>query len=302
MKNILITGVNGFIGTHCYDYFRKKDCNVYGIDILQSDKPNCKTGSISRDLLTSFNIKFDTIIHLAGSGSVSQAKNNPELEEKKTVESTSILINFIKENCPEAKILYASSAAVYGNDYSVNINEDAAPAPFSVYGMHKLKVEQLLKTASNEDNLNVCILRFFSVYGEGLRKQVLWDFTNRLLDNINEPVINCFGTGTESRDFVHIDDVVKMFDFASTLQSSFEILNCGTGIPRTIKSILSKIAEKLQYKGQLEFEQDLQPGNPLFLVADVTKATKLGYTAEVSFNQGLDNFLKWVLEVRSNGK
>lgn len=302
MKNILITGVNGFIGTHCYNYFLSKGNNVYGIDICTSDKSNCLTGNISQDLLESFNMKFDLIIHLAGSGSVSQANKDPENEEKKTVDSTRILIQFIKEKCPDAKLLYASSAAVYGNDYSNKISEDSQTDPFSTYGTHKLKVEKLLETESKNNNLKCCIIRFFSVYGEGLRKQVLWDFTNRLLDNFHSDTLQCYGTGEELRDFVHIDDVVKMFEFSSALKSDFEIINCGTGNGRSIKSILQKISFTLNYSGKLVFEDHIQAGNPMFLVADTKKASGLGYSPEITFDEGLIRYIEWLKGERTNDK
>lgn len=302
MKNILITGVNGFIGTHCYNYFLSKENNVYGIDIYPSDKKNCLTGNISYDLLSSFNVEFDIIIHLAGSGSVSQANKDPENEEKKTVDSTKILIHFIKEKCSNAKLLYASSAAVYGNDYSNKITEDSKTDPFSTYGVHKLKVEKLLEAESKNNNLNCCIIRFFSVYGEGLRKQVLWDFTNRLLDNFNSDILQCYGTGEELRDFIHIDDVLSMFEFSSTLQSNFEIINCGTGIGKSIKSILQTISSTLNYSGKLIFEDHIQSGNPLFLVADTTKASNLGYHSKITFDKGLIRYIEWLKGVRNNEK
>lgn len=300
MKNILITGVNGFIGTHCYNYFLSKGDNVYGIDIFPSDKKNCITGSITKNLLESFNVSFDLIIHLAGSGSVSQTNKNPLEEEKNTIGSTQEILNFIKEKCNSAKLLYASSAAVYGNNYNSRINENEKTEPFSTYGIHKLKVEQLLKTANENLNLNICIIRFFSVYGEGLKKQVLWDFSNRLLNNFEKPEIQCFGTGEELRDFVHISDVVRMFDFASNLESTFEILNCGTGVKKSIKSILNEISLNLNYKGNLIFENCIQPGNPLYLVSDISKTSNLGYKTKVKFEDGLKKYIYWVKETRNN--
>ena len=185
MKKILITGVNGFIGSHCYDYFSENGYQVFGIDRNFCNKPNCIKGTVSFENLCSFNIVFDYIIHLAGSGTISEVFRSPMEEFYKTVESTKELLKFIDDISSKTKIIYSSSAAVYGDGYKLPIKESSLVNPFSVYGEHKVLVESLLQQDNIKNNRQHIIIRFFSVYGEGLKKQVLWDTCNRIKNNIS---------------------------------------------------------------------------------------------------------------------
>ena len=91
MKNILITGVNGFVGQNCLEYF-SQFANVFGIDITGDKKSNIIIDELNFENLKSFNINFDIIIHLAGSGTVGAVQQNPELEKKKSVDSCKIIL------------------------------------------------------------------------------------------------------------------------------------------------------------------------------------------------------------------
>lgn len=293
MEKILITGVNGFIGSHCYDYFCKK-YDVYGLDYNQTIKSNCIQGAVTYENLNSFNTPFDYIIHLAGSGTVGQVKLNPDLEYKKTINSTMELLKFISEKSPSSKVIYSSSAAVYGNTYKERIKETFPCNPFSVYGEHKVLVESLLEKDSLENNRRHVIIRFFSIYGEGLKKQVLWDTCNKIIDNFNKNEIKCFGTGNEKRDFVHIDDAVRMIESSIINIDNSIVINCGTGISTSISDIIQQLGNLLGYNGKFVFEENLHEGNPECLVADISKAQSIGFYSDIPIEYGLKRYIEWI--------
>lgn len=293
MKRILITGVSGFIGSHCYD-FLARDNIVFGLDRNHCGSKKCVAAPLSYESLCGFNTDFDCIIHLAGSGTVGEVYRNPEEEFRKTVSSTEEMLRFVNEKSPNARVIYASSAAVYGNDYHERITESFGTDPFSLYGEHKLAAEALLEEDSVRNGRNSVVVRFFSVYGEGLRKQVLWDTASRILGSIDAPVINCLGTGEELRDFVHIDDVMKMIGLCVRDESTCGVYNCGTGIPTAISHAVRKLGKLLGYPGTFSFEGSIQKGNPEYLVADISKAEAAGFHPSVSFDSGVRRFAEWI--------
>ena len=297
MKKILITGVNGFIGSHCYDYFCKK-YDVFGLDYNKAIKNNCIQGSVTYETLNCFNTSFDYIIHLAGSGTVGQVTKNPELEFLKTVDSTKELLHFISEKSPFSKIIYSSSAAVYGSNHTVPISEEAEIKPVSLYGEHKLIVENLLSEDCKQNNRKHIIIRFFSIYGEGLKKQVLWDSCNRILDNHNKKEIQCFGTGNEKRDFVHIDDAVRMIEYCIMNVDNNRIFNCGTGISTSISDIIHQLGSLLDYNGKFVFENMIQEGNPEYLIANIKEATKIGFFPKIDIRTGLKRYIEWIKKLK----
>ena len=298
-KKMLITGINGFIGNNCQTYFNKK-YEIYGLGHNAVPSKNCIGGDVSLENLLKFNIRFDVILHLAGSGSVGEVQKNPAEEFACTIKSTEELVSFCAKVCPSCKLIYASSAAVYGNCANELIKETTTLSPVSDYGKHKLIVENLLYENYMRLKLDTTILRFFSVYGPNLRKQVFWDFSNRVLKNFSASKIQCFGTGREKRDFVYITDALRMIDIVAQKPSGFFIYNCGTGTASPIKFILDKIASHLGYAGELCFESTTRDGNPYNLVADMHKARELGFSCRVNIEEGLNKYMNWFKREQMN--
>ncbi|MBQ8476259.1 SDR family oxidoreductase, partial [bacterium] len=209
-KKLLITGVNGFIGSNCKKHFENTGYEVFGIDIAGEAKGNTLIGEVDIKNIKTFNQSFDYIFHFAGSSTVSMAQKAPDIEKIKAVGSTKEILEYIKNYNKDAKLIFSSSAAVYGNDYKRPIKEDDKLNPISIYGFHKLESENLCEYYSKNYGLDIKIVRIFSLYGTGLKKQLLWDFINRAIKAEN--VLGCFGTGDEKRDFVNIRDLINFLE------------------------------------------------------------------------------------------
>lgn len=292
-KKILITGINGFIGSNCANYFVQKSYEVFGIDILGEKSEKFIQGEVDLNNLISFNQQFDIIVHLAGSGTVGLAQQCPELEHLKNVGSTENILEYIRHYNKNAKLLYSSSAAVYGDSSQGFISETEELNPISVYGKHKLEVEKLCQKYSKEYNLDIKIIRFFSIYGEGLKKQLLWDFCNRVVNNINSSKLHCFGTGEEKRDFIHIKDAIGLIDILINQNNCFEIINCATGISTRVIDVLKRICTELEFRGELVFDNINREGDPQSIVANTSKAISLGFTTKIKLAEGIRNYVKW---------
>lgn len=292
MKKILITGINGFIGTYCSNILENY-FDIYGLDVSGEDKDKFILGELDLNNLCKFKQKFDIIIHLAGTGSVGVAQRNPEIEHAKTVLSSQHLLDYIAKCNKNAILIYLSSAAIYGNSINTFIKESSELYPISVYGQHKLKVENLIFDYAKKYDLKYNILRPFSVYGEGLKKQVLWDFCNKIKNNKDEKFIPCFGTGKEQRDFIHVKDLVLFIKYLIDSNIINNVVNVGTGVSTSIDTIFNKIVKLMNYSGTLEYDNIESENNPKILVANVDKMLSLGFKPTISINEGLNKYVEW---------
>ena len=291
MKKILITGINGFIGSNCKEYFKNKGYDIFGIDLSGQEEKNVLIGEVDEPNLVSFNAQFDYIIHLAGSATVSMAQNAPEIEKTKSVNSTKQLLEYIKKYNKNARLIFSSSAAVYGNDYNRPISENDKLNPISVYGLHKLESENLCEFYANNFDLDIKIVRIFSLYGNGLKKQLLWDFSNRAI-NAQKDLI-CFGSGQEQRDFIHISDLLNFFEILLMQDKFFDYYNCAYGSSLTVRDIMENILREMNLDLKLNFDNIKREGNPQILIANIEKARKIGFNPKINFEKGIKDYVKW---------
>ena len=139
-------------------------------------------------------------------------------------------------------LLYPSSAAVYGRAAMLPIPETSPLAPISPYGVHKVVAEDLCRSYGRTFGLHVAIVRIFSAYGVELRKQLLWDASRKVLAGD----FRFDGTGNETRDWVHAEDVARLMLIAAEhAQSDVPVVNCASGIEVPSRSILEVLLEAL---------------------------------------------------------
>lgn len=174
---ILVTGSAGFLGKNVSRYFSKKGWIVCGVDHGKLDEEDFRSleidqwieSEISEDSLNRINKSPDLIVHCAGSGSVGFSVTNPREDFEANVSSLLPVLEFMRLKCPNAKLIYPSSSAVYGEKEGVPIKESDSLSPISPYGYHKKIAEELLESYNKNFGLNISIIRFFSLYGQGLK-------------------------------------------------------------------------------------------------------------------------------------
>ena len=176
---ILITGVFGFVGNNIFLHLKKR-FNVLGIGRKKNSKVKIYNQLINKKVtktnLVNLNFLPDIILHCAGSSSVIQSYKNKKLDYKKNVETTKEIIKFIEYLKIKPRIVFFSSAAVYGNHCN-KIKKKTKP--ISPYGKNKLLSEKILLKKSKKLKFKLNILRFYSIYGRGLKKQLIWDFAKK---------------------------------------------------------------------------------------------------------------------------
>jgi UDP-glucose 4-epimerase len=308
MSNIvLVTGGYGFLGRATASMFKSRGYRVFGIgngrwDAAEAQLHGFDTwldAPVSMSGLLTLNQAFDIIVHCAGNGSVGYSLTNPLQDFKKTVEGTAELLEYVRLNNSTAQIVCPSSAGVYGakSDEPIKITDPLNP--ISPYGYHKKIAEELCESYSNSYNLNIVIIRFFSIYGPGLTKQLLWDASNKLLSAKNSKV-QFWGSGNETRDLINIDDATNLILKASQCKNRFSIFNGASGLRITVREILEILRDELGASANIEFNKIVRAGDPLFFHADISSANCLGWSAAVNIRDGIRQYVKWYKSLNYN--
>jgi UDP-glucose 4-epimerase len=291
---ILVIGSKGFIGSHCVNYFSALGYSVTGCDIHELEEPGyISLKSISNDFNQLFTTQqFDYCINAAGSAHINYSFQYPEKDFELNVSLVINLLGAIKNHAPNCKFINFSSAAVYGNPVSLPVSENANTQPLSPYGYHKLLSEKLLNEYSRFFDLKTCSLRVFSAYGNGLKKQLFWDLYEK---TVRCNSITLFGKGTESRDFIYIEDLINIVELIiKKAKFEGEIYNVANGEEITIKDAVKIFFTELGWKGQAEFSGEEKMGDPKNWKANIQKIQTLGYTRKYTFVEGIEKYCKWL--------
>ncbi len=303
-----VTGAFGFIGRRVSLELARQGRTVLGVGHGSWPSSEAKNWGLSFWLNgelngSNFNSLRDSggipseIYHLAGGASVSAASLSPLEDFRRNAVAAAELLEWVRQESPSTKIIVASSAAVYGNGYSVDISEDLPSNPFSVYGFNKSIMESLCRSYGFNFGIRSVTARIFSVYGIGLRKQLLWDSCTKLRDDPGP--LKLSGSGAELRDWVHVEDTVtSMIKLGEIASSASPIVNIGTGKGTSVRYIATTMrdlwdAGSVQPAREIRFDGSTRPGDPTSLVADVSKLSSMGIKLERKFEVEAENFVKW---------
>lgn len=300
MKKILITGAKGFLGSNVAKYFKALGYVTYGIghgglSIEESSQIGLdywKKDDVSIASILEFGQTFDVIVHCGGSGSVGFSVEHPYDDFKKTVDGTLEVLEYMRVHNSNSHLIYPSSPAVQGEHPDSPIKEEYIGKPASPYGYHKKIAEDLCQSYSEKFGLNVSIVRLFSVYGNGLKKQLLWDACKKIQNSKDEVVF--WGTGEETRDFIHISDVLYLFDILLKKDDKFTLVNGGTGVKYTIKNIVEIIKDLINPNIRIKFNNQVNIGNPIYYWANTQKLESYGFKANKNLKQEIKNYVEWV--------
>jgi UDP-glucose 4-epimerase len=294
---VIVTGACGFIGRHVAKAFAGDGARVVGIG--HGSWPAAEWGrwglarwersDVSNETLRRLGEAPSVIVHCAGGASVSASIESETEDEKRTVGTTKGVLNFVVHDAPETKVVLLSSAAVYGEVGRLPIKEDTNLAPISPYGQHKRTMENLCRSYCEQYGISAAILRFFSVYGPELRKQLFWDACRKLQTG------SCVfqGTGEERRDWLHVSDAVGLIRTAAVRASrSCMIINGGSGQSVTVGSAVESIA-KLLKSPMPQFRGERREGDPIGYEADIGRARSLGWAPRRPLAEGIADYVAW---------
>lgn len=292
--NILIVGAKGFIGSHCVEYFSKTD-NVWQCDVLNyTEEKNyfqLIPGSVDFDEIFS-RIDIDCCINCSGAANVPVSLDKPLFDFNLNTFNVILLLEAIRKFRPNCKFITMSSAAVYGNPVKLPIKTSDLINPVSPYGFHKVMAENLCKEYYNFWGIKTCCLRVFSTYGPGLSKQLFWDMYNKIISN---DILELWGTGKESRDFIYIKDLIRVIKIIID-KGSFEasVYNAANGNQVTIETVAKSFISLLGVNKEIQFNNKVRKGDPLNWEADVSDIINLGYAPQYTIEEGMIEFIEWI--------
>lgn len=297
-KQAIVTGAYGFLGRHVAKVFSDNGYTVTGLGRGTWLRPEWQHWGLSEwhpcnitmESLTTYVQQPDVVVHCAGSGSVGYSLTHPMQDFERTVSTSLTVLEFLRLHSPKTVFIYPSSAAVYGNVDVLPIAESTPLNPVSPYGIHKKIAEELILSYSQHFSLRVAISRFFSLYGPGLRKQLLWDACRK----IEGGDFDFYGTGYEVRDWLHVQDAARLLLILSSHTSSDAVIvNGGTGTGTTVNEVITRIIRKMDRQVSHQFSQIQKPGDPSGYIAEIGKVRRYGWTPEISLENGIDEYIRW---------
>ncbi len=307
-RAVLVTGGAGFIGSHLVEELVRRGAEVTVLDDLSSghlrnlaavkDRVDLRTFDLQRHDIESLlaGRNFEMIFHLAGHADVSYSVQNPIQDFEKNAFATLRLIETTRHLQPQAKVLLASSAAVYGDSSGEALREEDPTWPIAPYGVSKLTAERYLDVYARSYGLRTASLRLFPVYGPRLSAHVVYDLIRKVCENPHELFIH--GDGTQVRDFTHVRDAVEAFLIvADRAPLRGEVYNVAAGEPVSIQALAEMICKTMDVAPRLVYSGNVAPGVSQRWFADVSRLNSLGYRPRVSFTDGLDETVAWFREV-----
>lgn len=301
MKNILITGCNGFVGSSLTNHYLNKGAMVLGIDLAENSIIDNKNFYYVQKDLTKDSLKeifsrvsIDLFIHCAGNANVSVSVENPKLDFDSNVIALNNILLTLKEANQKCKFIFLSSAAVYGNPSQLPIKEEDFISPISPYGLHKAICEDICKYFRKINCMDIYILRIFSAYGVGLKKQLFWDMFVKY-KTIGK--LDLFGTGKETRDFINIKDIVNAIDLIASNNNKYYVYNISNGVEVSIEEIAKIFANNLTDKPIVTFSKKNKQGDPLKWRGDISRLKDIGYEQSIDIESGIVEYIKWANEV-----
>ena len=305
-KKILITGAEGFLGTHLTNFYRKKNYQVF---CTFKKKPkfiqkkvkyfNCDVRNNNKLNNILFNVKPDIIFHLA-------AKSHPLFSFRfpaktiliNTMGTINILQNVLELKL-KSKIIIACSSAQYGtrNFKELPLNEKNGFRPDHIYGMSKLFQNLIGDQYFKMFGLKICNAIIFNTSGPGKLNDVFYDFSKQFLtQNKTKKIIkiNC-GNILNKRDFLHYSDTVNALDIISKKGKSGQTYNISTGKLVSVKSLLDHILLKSKKKIEIiQKKKNLRIYDEKYISGNNSKLKKIGWTPKKNYRDILDEMCKFI--------
>lgn len=295
---ILVIGSKGFIGSHvCHFYGLRQGYEVWGCDVVTdyATENYFQIDATTADYEPVFTEQlYDVCINCSGAASVPDSFVHPSRDFLLNVVNVQRMLDAIRKHNPSCKFVNLSSAAVYGNPSSIPTKESDFVHPLSPYGWHKLYAENVCKEYHTIYKLSTCSLRIFSAYGQGLQKQIFWDWYQKIRKN--ETMI-LWGTGNESRDFIFINDIV--FAIQCVVEKApfeAEVINIANGEEIYISEAIEIFKKYSGEEFQFTFNNVVRQGDPIRWCADISLLKSFGYQPRTRFDEGIKEYWKWLRE------
>ena len=300
---VAILGAASFIGMHVAKIIRSSGAQVSS---FVREKVVDSVGDLGDQIefdfhnLSSFSTlipEFDVVIHLVSSSNPASSGFDPEGDIENNLIGSIRLLRILRAN-PSVKLIFASSGgAVYGNPVSVPILETHPTDPVSPYGVSKLAIEKHLYISRLEHGLDYRILRLSNPFGPGQVNKKGQGLIPTVIDRaISGESLTVWGNGSNTRDYVYIEDVVDAFMKAIEYSGKVRTFNIGSGIGSSTLDIVSEVSELTNKEIKVDFSPS-RATDPPANVLDVGLAkSELNWEAKTSLRDGVQSSISWYLK------
>lgn len=308
MTTIIVTGASGFIGSYLVDQLLVKGYDVIGIDNMRTGKKENLSEAMNNekfrllvadirddDLATQIGNDVNVIYHLAAISSVTMSIEDPPLVDDVNVRGTVNILELARA-LNAKRVVFSSSAAVYGDPEEMPVQEDFALKPLSPYAASKIAAEMYIRSYSSSFDIDSTILRFFNVYGPRQAfseySGVVSIFTNQAL--ANKP-IRIEGEGEQTRSFVHVSDVARATVLAGELKTA---IGATINISGTDLISILRLAQMMKENVQ-DCKSEIvhvapRLGDVKDSIGSMERAQKLlGFTPQIPLERGFQETSEW---------
>jgi UDP-glucose 4-epimerase len=299
-KNALVTGGAGFLGSHMVDLLLKKNFKVVVIDNfsggdiknLKHNLKNKKIKILKLDIRDFRKIKphfknIDQVYHFAGKGDIVPSIDYPSDYIKINVDGTQNVFEASRKNNVK-NFIYAASSSCYGKIGKYRIKEDNKINIEHPYALSKYLGEQLVLNLGKIYNIRVNSIRIFNAYGPRVKTTGAYGAVIGIFfkQKLCKKPLTIVGDGKQSRDFIHVKDVVRAFYLINNSKLNNEVFNLGSGCPKTVNELARMISHDKIYIPD-------RPGEPRHTWANISKIKKkIRWKPVVNFNEGIAEMLK----------
>lgn len=314
MKKILVTGGAGFIGSTLANYLSENNLVTVVDDLSMGKTSNLKKsdnisfieGSVTdqnlmKELITTND--FNYIYHLAAIASVADSVERPVETHIVNFDSVLILLELLKNNKikPE-RLVFSSSAAVYGDEPSLPKHEESVIRPLTPYAVDKFAAEKYVLSYSDLYGIPTSAVRFFNVYGPNQNPKspysgvisIIIDCYEKLLQN-KKSKFTIFGDGKQTRDFVYVQDVIQaLILVASQKESIGEVYNVGTGLETSLIELINMMDAILDINLPIIHEAP-RSGDIPSSYANISKLEHLGFKNNYTVKNGIRKYLETII-------
>ena len=302
MKNVLITGVAGFIGSNLADRLLREGCyNVVGIDNLSYGiKEQIPEGvtfhqqDIRETQIYSLFQNIDYVFHFAAKNCISDCQFDPRETADINVTGTVNVFEAARKSKVK-KVIYAESSALYeGSELLPTPEWDIKPQSF--YALSKASSMLFAEGYTRFYNLAFTALRYFCVYGprQDYRRTIPPVFSSFIIKLLRKEQPTIFGTGEKRRDFIHIDDINDFhIQCMEDDRTTGNVFNLGSGLNYSINEVYEIIAKLMKSNVQPKYLDNL-PGEAFANLADITEAKKLGWFPKIGLDNGLQSSITFI--------
>ena len=302
--NVLVTGGSGFIGRNIVKVLKEQGNEVGSLDI--KEKNSVADYHITCDIRNRHMVEnalkgIDQVFHLAAVTSPPEFENlTGEGYEVNVIGTYNVLAASAKNNVK--RVILASSSSIYGDIKSAAVETQLPETYSNFYPMTK-RINEMTARLISEYDLETISLRYFNTYGVGENSKgdyssVIWKFIDAIR-NDKKPTI--FGDGTQSRDFIYVEDSARASVLAMKNGTPGEAYNVGTGKSTDFNTVVQIVKEEMGYQGQAEYVPNPLKSYQMFTLADITKAReKLKFETRYDIRDGVKKMIEEISNVGKN--